>query len=80
MVHTYRDSTVFGLPNICYMIVRTWTTTYNCPPNVVGTFTGTQRIIISIQLRANDIRWPSDSLLVDNCDGNTDPSVINSFP
>jgi uncharacterized repeat protein (TIGR01451 family) len=79
-IHTYRDSTVFGLPNICYMIVRTWTTTYNCPPNVVGTFTGTQRIIISIQLRANDIRWPSDSLLVDNCDGNTDPSVINSFP
>lgn len=78
--HSFRDSTVSGLPNTCYVIFRKWTSVYNCPPNVIGTFTGTQRIIVAVQLRAGDIMWPRDTVLVDNCSGSVDTSLIKNIP
>lgn len=53
---------------------------YNCPPDVVGTFRGTQRIIVSIDLKLSDIKWPADSFVVDNCSGNIDTGRVNHVP
>lgn len=78
--HTYRDSIVQGVPNTCYIIYRIWRSTFNCPPDVVGTFTGIQKITVRVKLNLSDIMWPSDSVLVDNCMGNVDTGIINHIP
>ncbi|MBK7881805.1 MAG: DUF11 domain-containing protein [Saprospiraceae bacterium] len=78
--HSYVDSIGFGTQNACYVIYRKWTSTYNCPPDVVGTFRGTQKIIVSIDLKLTDIKWPADSFVVDNCSGNIDTGRVNHVP
>ncbi|MBK9270101.1 MAG: DUF11 domain-containing protein [Saprospiraceae bacterium] len=81
VVHTYTDSIAQGgAPNVCYTIYRRWRSVYNCPPDVVGTFTGTQRIFVSIDLRLQDIMWGSDSILVDDCSGKYDTGKVNQVP
>ncbi|MBK8955017.1 MAG: HYR domain-containing protein [Saprospiraceae bacterium] len=78
--HTYQDSLVNTEPNTCYVIYRKWTSTYNCPPEVSGTFRGTQKITIRINLNPADIMWPSDTVIVDNCPGSVDTALINNTP
>lgn len=78
--HSYKDSIGFGTPNTCYVIYRKWTSVFNCPPDLVGTLMGTQRIAVSIDLKLTDIMWPADSFVVDNCTGDIDTSVVNHVP
>ncbi|MBK9107383.1 MAG: HYR domain-containing protein [Saprospiraceae bacterium] len=78
--HTFVDSIVQSEPNTCYVIYRKWTSVFNCPPDVSGTFRGTQKITVRITLTVNDIQWPEDSVLVDNCRGSVDTSLINNVP
>ncbi len=79
-VHTFRDSIVNSIPNSCFIIHRMWRSTFNCPPDISGTFTGTQRITIKVNLQERDIRWPADSLVVNNCGGKTDTASIGGVP
>ncbi|MBK9727826.1 MAG: HYR domain-containing protein [Saprospiraceae bacterium] len=79
-IHTFKDSIVNNVPNTCYVVYRKWTSTFNCPPDVSGTFTGTQLITVRINLTLNDITWPSDSVYVDNCRGSVDTAIINHVP
>lgn len=78
--HTYQDSVVLTEPNTCYVIYRKWTSVYNCPPEVSGTFKGTQKITIKINLNPADIMWPKDTVIVNNCPGSTDTAIINNVP
>jgi uncharacterized repeat protein (TIGR01451 family) len=78
--HTFTDSLVLNIPNTCYVVYRKWTSTYNCPPEVSGTFKGTQVITIRINLNPNDIKWPSDSVVVTNCAGSVDTGLIDNIP
>ena len=78
--HTYQDSVVQNIPNTCYVIYRKWTSVYNCPPEVSGTFKGTQIITIRINLDPLDIIWPKDTVIVTNCPGYVDTSLINNIP
>lgn len=78
--HTYQDSIVTTEPNTCYVIYRKWTSTFNCPPDVSGTFKGTQKITIRINLNPNDILWPKDTVIVTNCPGSVDTAVIDNVP
>ena len=78
--HTFKDSVVTTQPNTCTVIYRKWTSVFNCPPDVNGTFTGTQKVTLRIQLKQSDIMWPEDSLLVDNCRGSIDTSIIGNVP
>ncbi len=78
--HTFSDSVVMNIPNTCFRVFRRWTSVYNCPPDVSGTFRGTQIITVRINLNPNDIDWPSDSVFVDNCEGTVDTAVINHTP
>ncbi|HRI01249.1 MAG TPA: SdrD B-like domain-containing protein [Saprospiraceae bacterium] len=78
--HTYRDSVVTGQANTCYVVYRIWRSVYNCPPDVVGTFTAIQKITVRIDIRPQDIRWPSDSVVVTNCGGKIDTSIIGNVP
>lgn len=78
--HSYRDSTVNGGANACYTIYRKWTSTFNCPPDVVGTFMGTQKITVVIDIQPGDIDWPADSVYVDNCGGKVDTGIIDNVP
>jgi uncharacterized repeat protein (TIGR01451 family) len=78
--HTFSDSVVMNVPNTCYVVYRRWTSVYNCPPDVSGTFRGTQKITVRINLNPNDIDWPSDTVQVDNCLGSVDTALINHTP
>lgn len=78
--HTYQDSVVLTEPNTCYVIYRKWTSVYDCPPDVSGTFKGTQKITIKITLDQADIDWPEDTVRVDNCPGTVDTTFINHVP
>src|SRR5690606_35675386 len=57
-----------------------WTSTFNCPPDVVGTFMGTQKITVVIDIQPGDIDWSADSVYVDNCSGKVDTGIIDNVP
>lgn len=78
--HSYVDSVVTGIPNTCKVVYRKWNSTFNCPPEVEGSFSGTQKITIRVHLEESDIDWPEDTVLVLNCMGNVDTSIINNTP
>lgn len=78
--HTFTDSVVQNIPNTCYVVYRKWTSVYNCPPDVSGTFKGIQIITVRINLLQSDIQWPKDSVLVDNCAGSVDTTLIDNTP
>jgi len=81
VTHSFTDSIAQGGgQNVCYTIYRRWRSVYNCPPDVVGTFTGTQRIFVSIDLRLQDIMWGNDSIRVDDCSGEYDTAKVNQVP
>jgi len=80
VVHSYVDSLVTGIPNTCYVIYRKWTSTYNCPPDVLGTFKGTQKITFALNFKEKDIKWPVDSFVVDNCGGRIDTGFVDHKP
>ena len=76
---TYQDNIVSNIPGICYRIERNWTVEFLCAgANEVFNFT--QNIDVTTNLQPTDIQWPSDSVVVDNCDGSIDTADIGNVP
>lgn len=76
---TFNDVILTNIPNICYRIERNWNVEFTCSgANEVFSFT--QRIDVTTNLQPNDIQWPSDSVVVDNCTGSKDTIDIGNTP
>ncbi|MEO6190927.1 MAG: hypothetical protein ABIO44_11750, partial [Saprospiraceae bacterium] len=76
---TFNDITIGNIPNVCYRIQRNWTVEFLCS-STSEVFKFSQNIDVTTNLREVDINWPSDSIIVDNCDGKIDTASIGGVP
>ncbi|MCC6815156.1 MAG: T9SS type A sorting domain-containing protein [Saprospiraceae bacterium] len=70
----YKDDTITTIGEICYLVERNWNVRARCRPQIDTTFFGIQRIVVDINLEANDIIWPADTFKSYTCLVNTSPN------
>ncbi|MEP7195132.1 MAG: SdrD B-like domain-containing protein [Saprospiraceae bacterium] len=76
---SFNDVIIDNIPNLCYRIQRNWVVEFTCA-NGTAPFNFIQNIDVTTNLRDIDILWPSDSVVVDNCDGSIDTADIGEVP
>lgn len=76
---TFTDDVLTNIPGICRRINRNWRVDFICS-GTVETIAFTQTIDVTTNLTENEIQWPEDTILVDNCIGTIDTSSIGGTP
>ncbi len=76
---TFTDTTFNNILGLCRRIERRWKVEFFCA-NERDVFNFSQFIDVTTNLREADIQWPEDTLLIDDCVGSIDTSVIGGTP